>query len=144
MPVLFDDFFSYRNRVVAHPRLKGDLHKMRNAGKLLRYAMEFFEEAFGDDFSACLREVKQLLDLMGQVHDCDVNIPALNIQLREIRSFNRATVGPKDRIRTKALVDLIRAEQNRRRTMFNDSCVVIARWDTENFRQRVVQSMSKG
>ena len=144
MPVLFDDFFDTRNRVVAHPRLKDELHKMRNAGKTLRYAMEFFEEAFGDEFSSCLREVKQLLDLMGQVHDCDVNIPALNIQLREIRSFNRATVNPEDRIRTKALVDLIRAEQHRRLTMFNEACAVIMRWDAENFRQRVIQSMNKG
>ena len=143
LPVLVDDFFSHRDRVVSHPRLKDDLHKMRNAGKILRYAMEFFEEAFDDEFSSCLKEVKQLLDLMGQVHDCDVNVPALNIQLREIRSFNRATLNPKDRIRTKALVDLIRAEQQRRLAMFNDSCVVIARWDTENFKQRVVQSMIK-
>ena len=143
LPVLVDDFFSHRDRVVPHPRLKDDLHKMRNAGKILRYAMEFFEEAFDDEFSLCLKEVKQLLDLMGQVHDCDVNVPALNIQLREIRSFNRATLNPKDRIRTKALVDLIRAEQQRRLAMFNDSCVVIARWDTENFKQRVVQSMSR-
>ena len=143
VPVLFDDFLSYKNRVVTHPRLKDDLHRMRNAGKMLRYAMEFFEEAFGDEFSSCLREVKQLLDVMGQVHDCDVNIPALNVQLREIRSFNRATIMPKDRIRTKALVDLIRVEQNRRLTMFNDACAAIARWDAENFRLRVVQSMSK-
>ncbi len=143
VPALFDDFLSHKDRIVAHPRLKDDLHKMRNAGKVLRYAMEFFEEAFGDEFSLCLKEVKQLLDLMGQVHDCDVNIPALNIQLREIRSFNRATVNPKDRIRTKALVDLIGAEQNRRLTMFNDACVVIARWYAENFRQRIIQSMSK-
>jgi hypothetical protein len=143
LPVLFDDFLSYRDRVVPHPRLKDDLHKMRNGGKILRYAMEFFEEAFDDEFSSCLKEVKQLLDLMGQVHDCDVNIPALNIQLREIRSFNRATLNPKDRIRTKALIDLIRAEQQRRLAMFNGACVVIARWEAENFRQRVVQSMSR-
>jgi len=143
VPVLFDDFLAYRNRVVAHPRLKDDLHNMRNAGKTLRYAMEFFEEAFGDEFSFCLKEVKQLLDVLGQVHDCDVNIPALNVQLREIRSFNRATMNPGDRIRTKALVDLIDAEQQRRLTMFNEACVIIAQWDVQNFKQRVVQSMIK-
>jgi CHAD domain-containing protein len=143
VPALFDDFLAYQNRVVAHPRLKDELHKMRNAGKTLRYAMEFFEEAFGDDFSSCLKEVKQLLDVMGQVHDCDVNIPALNVQLREIRSFNRATISPGDRIRTKALVDLINAEQQRRLTVFNDTCALISRWNAENFKQRVVQSMIK-
>ena len=142
LPVLFDDFLSNRIRVVSHPRLKTDLHKMRIAGKTLRYAMEFFDDAFDDEFSLCLREVKHLLDLMGQVHDCDVHIPVLHIQLREIRSFNRATVNPKDRIRTKALADLIRAEQNRRVTMFNDACAVIERWVIENFKQRVVQSMN--
>ena len=143
LPVLFDDFLSYKNRVVTHPRLKDDLHKMRNAGKILRYAMEFFEDAFDEEFSLCLKEVKRLLDLMGEVHDCDVNIPALNIQLREIRSFNRATADPNDRIRTKALADLIRAEQNRRGAVFNETCAVVERWVVENFRERVVQSMNK-
>ncbi len=143
LPVLFDDFFSHRDRVVTHPRLKDDLHRMRNSGKILRYAMEFFEEAFDDEFSACLREVKHLLDLMGQVHDCDVNIPALNIQLREIRSFNRATVNPNDRIRTKALVALIHGEQQRRGAMFNETCAVVERWGIENFKQRIVQSINK-
>jgi len=143
VPSLFDEFFSYRNRVVAHPRLKDDLHKMRNAGKVLRYAMEFFEDAFDAEFSLCLKTVKQLLDVMGQVHDCDVNIPALGTQLKEIRAFNRATPNPDDRIRTKALVDLIRAEQHRRDTMFADACAMIAGWETENFRLRIIQSMNK-
>jgi len=143
LPVLFDDFFSYKDRVVTHPRLKDNLHKMRNAGKVLRYAMEFFEDAFDDEFLSCLREVKHLLDLMGQVHDCDVNIPALNIQLREIRSFNRATVNPDDRIRTKALVELIQTEQRRRGAMFTETCAAIERWVVENFKQRIVQSMNK-
>lgn len=143
LPLLFDDFLSYKSRVVAHPRLKEELHRMRNAGKTLRYAMEFFEEAFEEEFSSCLREVKRLLEVLGHVHDCDVNIPALNVQLREIRSFNRATANRADRMRTKALADLIHAEQLRRLTMFNEACAMIAQWDAENFRQRVVQSMIK-
>ena len=142
VPSLFDEFFAYRGRVVAHPRLKDDLHKMRNTGKVLRYAMEFFEDAFDEEFSLCLRGVKQLLDVMGQVHDCDVNIPALGTQLKEIRAFNRATPSPGDRLRTKALVDLIQAEQRRREAMFNEACAMIAAWEAENFKQRIVQSMN--
>lgn len=142
LPDLLDKFLSHTNRVVAHPRLKSDLHAMRIEGKTLRYAMEVFEEAFGDEFSACLKEVKQLLDVMGQIHDCDVNIPVLNTHLREMRSFNRATEKPKDRIATKALIDLIRVQQQKRMTMFNDVCVVINRWAAEDFKQKLIHAMA--
>jgi len=33
VPFLFEEFLSHRNRVVAHPKLKNDFHKMRIAGK---------------------------------------------------------------------------------------------------------------
>jgi CHAD domain-containing protein len=141
VPVLFDDFLSRRDRVVSHPRLKRDLHRMRIAGKTLRYAMEIFGDAFEDEFSACLEEVKQLLDVMGNVHDCDANIPRLQMQLREIRSFNRVTPSPKDRIRTTALVNLISEQQKLRTAMFADLCAVVQRWVDTNFKLRIVESM---
>jgi len=142
IPVLFDEFLSRKERVVSHSRLKQDLHRMRLAGKTLRYAMEIFADAFEDEFSDCLQEVKQLLDVMGKVHDCDVNTPRLQMQLREIRSFNRATPNPKDRIRTTALVDLISEQQKLRRALFNTMCAVIQSWAENNFKQRVVESMN--
>ncbi len=141
VPVLFDDFLSRKDRVVSHPRLKKDLHRMRIAGKTLRYAMEIFGYAFEVEFSECLQEVKQLLDVMGNVHDCDVNIPRLQMQLREIRSFNRVTPNPKDRIRTTALVNLISEQLKLRTAMFNDLCVVVQRWTDNNFKQRIIESM---
>lgn len=141
VPVLFDEFLLHKDRVVSHPRLKKDLHRMRIAGKTLRYAMEIFGDAFEDEFSACLEEVKQLLDVMGNVHDCDVNIPRLQTQLHEIRSFNRVTPSPKDRIRTTALVNLISEQQKVRTAMFNDLCTVIQLWTDNNFKQRIVESM---
>lgn len=143
VPYLLEDFLSHRDRVVAHPRLKRDFHKMRVAGKTLRYAMEVFESGFDDQFASCLGEVKQLLDVMGNVHDCDVCIPALQNHLREIRSFNRVTANPKDRIRTKAVTGLIHAQQTRRKSMYSDACSVIDGWIAGNFGQRIIQSMNK-
>ena len=141
VPVLLDDFLSLHGRVVSHPRLKADFHKMRIAGKTLRYAMEIFAEVFDDEFDSCLQEVKQLLAMMGAVHDCDVNIPRLQTQLREIRSFNSGMSNPEDRIRSTALVRLIEMQHRLRNEKFNEACAVIGRWLGEGFRDRIVQSM---
>ncbi|HTR82108.1 MAG TPA: CHAD domain-containing protein [Bacteroidota bacterium] len=142
LPVLLDDFLSRKDRIVGHPRLKNDFHKMRLAGKTLRYAMEVFQAAFGDEFSGCLDDVKQLLDVMGQVTDCDVNVPVLRLHLREMRSFNRVTASQHDAIRTKALTDLIHIQQTRRTELFNEACASIERLGAEDFRQRLIRSMS--
>jgi CHAD domain-containing protein len=142
VPFLLEEFLSHRDRVVAHPRLKKDFHKMRLAGKTLRYAMEVFESGFEDEFVSCLMEVKQLLDVMGQVHDCDVCAPALQNHLREIRSFNRVTANPDDRIRTKAVTDMIHVQQSRRMNMYNDACTVIDGWVAGGFGQKIIQSMN--
>jgi CHAD domain-containing protein len=142
VPFLLEGFLSHRDRVVTHPRLKNDFHKMRIAGKTLRYAMEVFEAGFGDEFASALGEVKQLLDVMGHVHDCDVCVPTLQNHLREIRSFNRVTPDPGDKIRTKAVTDLIRAQQTRRLALYNETCRLIDGWVTGNFREKILQSMN--
>ena len=142
VPVLLDDFLSRHGRVLSHPRLKADFHKMRIAGKTLRYAMEVFAEVLDDEFGSCLQEVKQLLTTMGAVHDCDVNIPRVQTQLREIRSFNRGTPNPEDRITTTALVGLIAMQHKLRSEKFNEACAVIGRWIDGGFRDRVVRSMN--
>ncbi len=143
VPFLFEEFLSHRNRVVAHPKLKNDFHKMRIAGKTLRYAMEVFDAGFDEEFDGCLGEVKRLLDVMGQVHDCDVCVPTLQNHLREIRSYNRVTANPGDKIRTKAVTEIIKAQHSRRLTLYSESCAIIDGWVVGNFGQKILQSMNK-
>ena len=143
IPFLYEEFLSHRGRVIAHPKLKNDFHKMRIAGKTLRYAMEVFDAGFGEEFAACLGEVKRLLDVMGQVHDCDVCVPTLQNHLREIRSFNRVTADPSDRIRTKAVSDLIQAQHSRRKSLYDEACAIVEGWAAGNFGERILQSMNK-
>ena len=142
VPFLFEEFLSNKDRVVAHPKLKNDFHKMRIAGKTLRYAMEVFEAGFDESFSACLDEVKRLLEVMGRVHDCDVCVPTLQNHLREIRSFNRVTPGSADKIRTKAVTELLRAQHTRRTASYNEACGIISSWVAGKFGERIVQSMN--
>jgi len=143
VPNLFDDFISNMERIVSHPRLKNEFHIMRIAGKTLRYAMENFSIAFQDDFSSCLEEVKQVLDVMGTIHDCDVNIPKIQMHLKEIRLFNGMMPSAKDKIRTKALVNLIAEQRKLRSESFNNFCIIIKQWNGNNFRQRILDSMMK-
>lgn len=114
---------------------------MRLSGKTLRYAMEVFVAAFGAEFESCLEDVKQLLDTMGRIHDCDVNVPRLQTHLRELRLFNRVTVNSVDKVPTGAIVKLIREQLDLRRSLFGEMSLILDRWTRENFKGKVLQSM---
>jgi CHAD domain-containing protein len=141
VPPMIDDFLSHRERVISHPRLKRDLHRMRLAGKTLRYAMEVFEPGFGAWFSLYLEELKGLLDTMGRIHDCDVNIPRLQAYLSEIRCFNNACRDPHEKIPTLALNKLIHDVTRLRRELFAELSTVLESWEHHNSRESIMQSM---
>ena len=142
VPMMVDNFFSHTSRVLGHPRLKNELHRMRLAGKTLRYAMEVFEPAFGKEFGSCLEEVKDLLDTMGSVHDCDVNIPRLQAHLREVRLFNRSAANRQDKVLTGSMVRLIREQLALRQSLFGHMSETIEQWSRKNFGGKIVRSMS--
>jgi CHAD domain-containing protein len=141
VPIMIDEFLAHSDRVVNHPRLKLELHRMRLAGKTLRYAMEVFHPAFGDEFEACLEEVKRLLDAMGRIHDCDVNVPRLQAHVREVRLFNRTAMTSQDKVSTGAMVQLIHEQFTLRHTLFQEMATILEQWSRENFKGKILQSM---
>jgi CHAD domain-containing protein len=48
------------------------LHRLRIAGKWLRYDLEFFGEALGSDSARLMERVVALQDFLGRLHDADV------------------------------------------------------------------------
>jgi CHAD domain-containing protein len=142
VPLMVDRFLSFKERVIGHPRLKQDLHRMRLAGKSLRYAMEVFEPGFPGEFSSCLESVKQLLDMMGSIHDCDVNIPRLQGYLKEIRVFNRLSRDTHSRISTVALTTLIREQSAQRRALFAQMSAHLEQWERDSFTNALLESMN--
>ncbi len=50
------------------------LHDMRIAAKRLRYILEIAHPCFGDYARAAVKQVKDVQDILGEIHDCDVQI----------------------------------------------------------------------
>jgi hypothetical protein len=51
------------------------LHDMRIAAKRLRYVLEVTGPCFGPYARTATKMVKELQDLLGEIHDCDVQVP---------------------------------------------------------------------
>ena len=51
------------------------LHDLRIACKRLRYLLELTHPCFGPYASTAIKRVKELQDLLGEIHDADVQIP---------------------------------------------------------------------
>lgn len=75
-----DEAWSY-SEDVTHPGRVRELHDMRIAFKRLRYLIEIFGLAFSTDLGPYLAEIKEMQDVLGDIHDRDVQIPMLHEHL---------------------------------------------------------------
>jgi len=141
LPVMYDNLMMFKQEVVSKPMAKNTLHRMRIAGKPLRYAMETGETAFGAEFSSCLEEVKSTVELMGEIHDSDVMIPELGSYLREIRMFNNKVPLFKERISTKPLRDIIKDMKHNRKEMYELLCSRLGDWEKSKFKNKLMKAM---
>jgi CHAD domain-containing protein len=66
-----EEFLAYEPHV-AHPERALELHQMRIAAKHLRYSLEVFEPLYKRALRKPIKIVKEIQDLLGEVHDCDV------------------------------------------------------------------------
>lgn len=80
LAVRIDEVYSY-DGLVADPARVTELHDMRIACKRLRYLLEIFAIAFDEDLEPFIAEVRGLQDLLGDIHDCDVQVPMLEDHL---------------------------------------------------------------
>ena len=67
------------------------LHDMRIAAKRLRYVLEVTAEScFGPYAATALKRTKDLQDLLGEIHDCDVQLSRVLARLDELRAADAA------------------------------------------------------
>jgi CHAD domain-containing protein len=69
------------------------LHDMRIAAKRLRYILEVTGPAFGPYAKTAVRMTKDLQDLLGEIHDCDVQLPEVAAFLEELVAEDAAAAG---------------------------------------------------
>jgi hypothetical protein len=60
-------------------------HDLRIAAKRLRYVLEVTGFCFGPVAERARRRARDLQDLLGDLHDCDVMLPRVETHLRELR-----------------------------------------------------------
>jgi hypothetical protein len=79
------------------PEKVTELHDMRIAAKRLRYVLEIHEPLFGFAAGRAARTVRDLQELLGEIHDCDELMPMIRRRIRALRREDveayRATAG---------------------------------------------------
>ncbi len=78
-----------------------ELHEMRIAAKRLRYTLEIFQDAFQNPAEAellaeFLSSVRELQEILGELHDADVIVPHLSAQLSRILKAGHGKTSKKE------------------------------------------------
>lgn len=69
------------DKYVDNPYSVRELHDLRIAAKRLRYTLEIFEEVLPETSKAIVKELEQIQDELGSLHDSDVMIALLRLCL---------------------------------------------------------------
>jgi hypothetical protein len=67
-------------------------HDMRIAAKRLRYVLEVTGFCFGRPADTARRRARDLQDILGEIHDCDVMLPRVRSHLKELQRGDARTV----------------------------------------------------
>jgi CHAD domain-containing protein len=131
------------------------LHDMRIAAKRLRYILEVTADScFGPYAETALKRTKDLQDLLGEIHDCDVQLPRVLARVDELRAADAATarlrapdkaadLDPKFATRTasarawRGLETLAVYLQARRQLLFDRFVELWTRLERDGFRARL-------
>jgi hypothetical protein len=87
--VRVEELYSFTPRAL-DPSEERALHDMRIAAKRLRYLLELTAPCFGAYAVTGAKRAKQLQDLLGEIHDCDVMLPLVRDHLEALRTADAA------------------------------------------------------
>jgi CHAD domain len=71
---------------------ESEQHDMRIAAKRLRYVLEVTGFCFGRPADTARRRARDLQDILGEIHDCDVMLPRVREHLEELQAADAKVV----------------------------------------------------
>jgi len=89
--VRLDEMRSFAPKAIDGRKVKAQ-HDMRIATKRLRYVLEATEFCFGRSGETARRRARDLQDVLGELHDCDVMLPRVREHLADLRSQDSRTI----------------------------------------------------
>jgi hypothetical protein len=92
--VRLDELRSFSPKAL-EPDREDAQHDMRIAAKRLRYVLEVTGFCFGRPADTARRRARDLQDILGEIHDCDVMLPRVREHLEELQSADAAAVRAK-------------------------------------------------
>ncbi|MDX6583942.1 MAG: hypothetical protein QOI10_3126 [Solirubrobacterales bacterium] len=89
--VRLDELRSFAPAVL-RPESATEQHDMRIAAKRLRYVLEVTGFCFGAAADTARRRARDIQDVLGDLHDCDVMLPLVSDHVQHLRSADAAIV----------------------------------------------------
>jgi hypothetical protein len=75
-----------------HPECEAEQHDLRIAAKRLRYVLETTGFCFGAPADNARRRARDIQDVLGELHDCDVMLPRVAEHVERLRTEDAAVV----------------------------------------------------
>ena len=133
------------------PKRSADQHDMRIAAKRLRYILEVTGPCFGPYARTAVKLTKDLQDLLGEIHDCDVQLPEVAAFLEELMAEDAAVAGasPKDLAKTphrRTYAGLVALQVHlvaRRRTLFGQFLELWRDYERKGYAARLAFAVSE-
>jgi uncharacterized protein YdaU (DUF1376 family) len=92
--VRLEELIAFTPKALERDRIKAQ-HDMRIAAKRLRYVLEVTGFCFGRPADTARRRARDLQDILGEMHDCDVMLPRVLEHAEQLQSQDAASVRAK-------------------------------------------------
>ena len=86
-----EELRSFEGKALDRERVKAQ-HDMRIAAKRLRYVLEVTGFCFGTPADTARRRARDLQDILGEMHDCDVMLPRVRAHSEALQAEDAAAV----------------------------------------------------
>ena len=113
------------------------LHRLRIAGKHLRYAIELFQPQFGDTLKPFAEGMKRMQSHLGEIHDCDVWVE------RMTSIADKKAKDDVEKLKHYAAVWLISQFVERRTSAYSAALALWLEWDSAGFCGELESTVSR-